>query len=470
MRFVYEEHSNYTLFSANPENEMESSGFRPQGPYIPIQLNDNRLIVKYISQKKLHPDIIAAICITAFYPFIHKRATMPFPVSKRFASGLQMDILPQHSKIDGVYKATEPIEITNIDENVEPYSMGENTVIAYGGGIDSTSIACLFPEYDLIHSTDLNNNHNNNIIELFVYKHLDNNIHTIESNCKKISLPNGFTTFTNIYITPLIMSADLNIKNIMCGSILGSSCLSNGSKYFPQFDEKRRNRWERFYNHIGINMFSPIAGCSELITSKIVCEHGLYDKVIYCDLNEGLPCNKCTKCLRKQLELTYHGKIFTFEQYDKQCITNFLKTQSLYFAHIFIEITKKLSEQDMNPNLKWIIQQFNNVIPKNKNTSFLNNIYSKSFSYFPEKIKQKIIEQLIKYSKCMTIEDEFNLENWDISVNNTAEVTTTYSQEMIQGILHENTQLKLENKRLQTNIDIFMKIIDQINIARLEIT
>ena len=41
---------------------------------------------------------------------------------------------------------------------------------------------------------------------------------------------------------------------------------------------------------------------------------------------------------------------------------------------------------------------------------------------------------------------------------------------MIQGILHENTQLKLENKRLQTNIDIFMKIIDQINIARLEIT
>ena len=69
-------------------------------------MKENKLIVKYVSHNKLHPDIIAAICITAFYPFIHYTATMPFPVSKQFASGLLMDILPQHGKIDGVYRAT----------------------------------------------------------------------------------------------------------------------------------------------------------------------------------------------------------------------------------------------------------------------------------------------------------------------------------------------------------------------------
>ena len=77
--------------------------------------------MKYVSKNTLHPDIVAAICITAFYPFIHSSATMPFPVSKRFADGLQMDILPQHGNIEGMYRATEPITIDNID-------IAENTI------------------------------------------------------------------------------------------------------------------------------------------------------------------------------------------------------------------------------------------------------------------------------------------------------------------------------------------------------
>ena len=118
MKFVYKEFDDYTSFTAVPENEKERDGLRAQGPYVPISLKDDTLIVKYVSKNTLHPDIVAAICITAFYPFIHSSATMPFPVSKRFADGLQMDILPQHGKIEGVYRATEPITIDNIDINL----------------------------------------------------------------------------------------------------------------------------------------------------------------------------------------------------------------------------------------------------------------------------------------------------------------------------------------------------------------
>ena len=487
MKFEYEENGDYTKFIAIPENEKETLGFRAQGPYVPIQLTNNTLVVKYVSTNLLHSDIIAAICITAFYPFIHTTATMPFPVSSKFASGLQMDILPQHDKTDGVYKATEPIIITNIDEYLEPYSHGKNTVIAYGGGMDSTSIACLFPEFDLIHSTDLNSPNNN--VKLFVHNNLENNIHTIESNCKQISSPCGFTTFANIYITPLILSADLNIKNIMCGSILGSTCLSNGTKYFPQFNETRRNRWERFYNHIGIHIFSPIAGCSELITSKIVCEYGLHDKVIYCELNNGLPCDKCTKCLRKQLELTYHGKLSTFEHYDLEWISKFLKKRPLYFGHIFIETIKTILNNDSYSNesiqiLKHIEAAIADVI--DRDTSFLNKIYTKSFCYFPEDIKDRIIERLFKYTEPMNVIDELCLENWDITGNAKSQPLTINQlipiencstsnvhqckPDDIQTIMNENVQLRLENAKLHKNIDTIMRIIDQINITRLELT
>ena len=81
MKFLYTEDDEYTIFTAQPENELETEGFRAQGPYPSIQLQNRELKVKYRSIKNLHPDIIAAICITAFYPFIHTTATMPFPIS-----------------------------------------------------------------------------------------------------------------------------------------------------------------------------------------------------------------------------------------------------------------------------------------------------------------------------------------------------------------------------------------------------
>ena len=115
MRFLYYTHENTTVFEAIVENVDEMDGLRAQGPYTVLELNDNKLILNYVSKKKLHPDIVAAICISAFYPFIKYSATMPEPVSPAFAAALQMDFLPAHTLQDGVYRALCPITITNID-------------------------------------------------------------------------------------------------------------------------------------------------------------------------------------------------------------------------------------------------------------------------------------------------------------------------------------------------------------------
>lgn len=410
MKFKIKTTESQTQFIAISDSDEEKHGLRAQGPYTPIKLINDTFIINYVSKLPLHPDIIGAICITAFYPFIKYSATMPFPVSKSFAEGLQMDILPQHDIIDNVYKAITPITITNIDEDLEPYNNGKNTIIAYGGGIDSTSIALMFPEFPIVHTCDIRADEKvKNVMKKYTADNLKNDSYIIDSNSTQLCRPSGFTGWTNILLVPLILSADLNIKNICYGQILGSSCLSNGIKYIPHFlTEKRRNRWERFYNHIGINTFSPISGCSELITSKIVCINNLADKVLYCERDNGNPCHTCTKCLRKGLQLKLNNCNYNFDAFHEPFITKFLKNRPLYFEHVFIHTIK--NNHDIPPYLKEAIKDIIHI-----ETSLFDKIYSKSFIYFPEDIKEKIISKLTQYAEIMNKEEEQYLENWDLT-------------------------------------------------------
>jgi len=406
MKFNIRFDNENTYIDAIPENDNENFGLRAQGPYSKLNLINKTLIINYIPEKQLHPDIIGALCLTAFYPFIKYSATMPFPVSKTFTEGLNMELLAQHDLIDGVYKAIKPIIITNIDANLEIYKSGTNTVIAYGGGMDSTAIACLFPEFILTHTSNINESQaNKNVMKNFVMRNLTNKSYIVDSNCTQLTTPGGFTTFTNIFLVPLLLTSDLSIKNICYGEILESACLMNGKKYFPQFNPKSRNKWIRFYNKIGLNIFSPTAGCSELITSKILDEFNLANKVLYCEQDNGKPCHKCTKCLRKVLELNYHGNNLSYEKFNKDNITSFLKTRPLYFSNVFIETIKN------NKLPEYIKSSINDL--QHINTQYFNKIYSKSFIYFPEDIKEMLIERLSKYADIMSEDENKYLESWN---------------------------------------------------------
>ena len=275
--------------------------------------------------------------------------------------------------------------------------------------MDSTALALMFPEYPLVHSANISDNQKiKSVMKNYVRNNLKNKSYIIDSNCKELSCPGGFTTFTNIFLIPLILTADLNIKNICSGETIGASCLRTGLKYFPQFDPKRRNRWIRFYNNIGINMFSPLAGCSEIITSKIICKHNLENRVLFCEINKGLPCYKCTKCLRKILQLKTHGFSHDFNTFNEKFITKFLKKRPLYDSFYFIQTIKNL--EDIPSYLKESIKDIIHI-----DTSLFNKIYSKSFIYFPEDLKEKIINELTKYAEIMNEKEEKYLENWDLT-------------------------------------------------------
>lgn len=411
MKFEFFESNNKTFFKAILEEDETIEGVQAQGPYPKIKLVNNILEINYVSKKKLHPDVIAAICITAFYPWIKYSATMPFPISETFARGLEMDILPQHEVIDGIYRATKPITITNIDNTLIPYVGESGTVIAYGGGMDSSAIALLFPEFPLVHSSNLDDSKEvKNVMKDYVKDNLKNDAYIIDSNCKELCNIKDFTTFTNIFIIPLILSADLNIKNICCGEILESSCMSNGIKYFPQFEPKRRNRWIRFYNQIGFNMFSPTAGLSSIVTADIVYKHDLHLKSLYCETNKGNKCHNCIKCFRKGSELLKdETKDFQYwSKYNKEKIIEQLTRRPLPYANTVVYSINN------NKNLPdYFLESIKDL--SHIKTDLFTRIYSKSFIYFPQDIKNRLITELTKYADLMSEEEEKYLESWDLT-------------------------------------------------------
>lgn len=409
MRFLYYTHENTTVFEAIVENVDEMDGLRAQGPYTLLELDDNKLILNYVSKKKLHPDIVAAICISAFYPFIKYTATMPEPVSPAFAAALQMDFLPAHTLQDGVYRALCPITITNIDTTVLPYK-GSNTVITYGGGADSTACALLYPEFPLIHMT--NTYKPTSAVKNFAKTKLPNTYVEVASNIWSITKPGGFPCWTSIFVAPLLFSADMDIGSISSGAMLASVCMANGHKYMDGFQKRKSmGRWYDFYQKIGITIFSVVAGCSELITSKIVVKNNLELDTLFCESNAGKPCFKCTKCLRKCLTFEYNGVQLPeniWSNFQNEKIYSYLKQRPLMFAVEFLESIKH--SKTVPPVLVDCVKDIIDT-----KTDVFTRAYTKVNFSFPEAVQGSFTERIGPYCDIMSPVDEFYLESWDMT-------------------------------------------------------
>ena len=420
-----------SCFEAIIENEEEKRGFRGQAPYSPIELVNNILIVNYVSKKDLHPDIIASICITAFFPFIKNSVTVPLAVSRHFANSIHKYLLLKEM-VQNEYISTNNILILNVDDSLEPYSnIGTETVISYSGGMDSTSVALLLPNAPLISTSSFKTPPPlRNVVKNYTKENLRNKHYFIEINCDELCFPGGFTTWTNIYIAPLILSSDLNIKNICSGTPMTARLITNKHTFYKGFRES--SGWEFFYKKIGLHMFSPILGCSELVSAKIVYKNNLGNKVLYCEKKDGFPCFQCFKCFRKTLQLAYHGLPIQFDHYDEKSITYFLTTrpidnrlpnknprkntctmpivQGSAFLTNIDNILESLKKVKSVPSYmgKCVID----LLPLN--TSLFNKIYKKSFDTFPEELKKSLEIELSKYGDFMNEEEEKYLENYDL--------------------------------------------------------
>ena len=126
----------------------------------------------------------------------------------------------------------------------------------------------------------------------------------IASNIRYLSSPGGWHSWPCSVSTSLIMATDLNIGIILTGSILGSCFLSNGSRFWDRLNARKwhgpsGNYWQSAFEAIGLPMFSPVTGVSEMQTMRLSLDLLSQNQVVYCMENDGTACLKCSKCFRR---------------------------------------------------------------------------------------------------------------------------------------------------------------------------
>lgn len=416
------------IISAETESNDELDGFMYEGNYRPIKLVDRKVFLEfdYVPENDLHPDVVALICYCAFYSYLKpgKSVKFPFPVSEN--AKLLFENFNTFTIRDGKLTYLPPVKVENF-EDITPYNGNGKSLIAFGGGVDSTSLSLMFPDAIVVNQLDHASHLEPMLNHFEKMKSISSNFRGVSRsiNIRKLNEPYGFSGWLNCYLLPLMVAADNGISTVLTGSIMGASYMGgDGKKTSPSTDSQfgkdysvPHYSWSNLFEKIGIYQFSPICGISELLSSRIVHDKDVIDTVLYCQLNEGKPCHKCSKCFRKNLEFEfweYHrtGKLRPkayWERYNNIDCFNSYRENYQYMGHVINFISQSLPLEN-KPS--WFRKR---AIFCNANTSFVLQLYQKCVHKFPDHLKDDVMEVLSGMFEVMDEVEVKCFEEYDCS-------------------------------------------------------
>ena len=388
MKINYKITNTKTIFNYEVENVEELEGM---GETKILRLLEKKGEVYFdYSLKNPHNDIIAYMGIIIFYPFIKHNLTFLFPLSDRFVTNLKK--LPNFKNLKVNYKPS----------NYKKYQ-GEKNLIPMGGGVDSTSVMALYKDAYLYHQIG---KEKVNCEEICKKLKMKEKPYVIDTNIKKFVDKPSYTNYICVFIGSLLIAIDNDVKYILLGTPLSAS----SSRFRKnKFVYKPSNGFstKTLIKNLGITFISPLFGCSELISSKILVDNGLHDIIVFCDKDENdRQCNKCDKCFRKNLELYMHNV-----KYPDNYFNNYKDTQLKYFEET--NFKHILLCKDYNFYKKILPQLANEIKKYNYSTKWCERIYHKFYTESEEEIYREILSKLKKYAKIMNEGDVFDLENYD---------------------------------------------------------
>lgn len=124
----------------------------------------------------------------------------------------------------------------------------------------------------------------------------------LRCNVETIRTPVGFPVDWSNAL-PLVVNADAaDLGSISFGTILESASGLGKDKYSRLSERSIYSRWAPAFGAAGVEMSLPVAGLSEVLTSRIVLEEGGFMQAQSCVRGvPGSPCKHCFKCFRKSL-------------------------------------------------------------------------------------------------------------------------------------------------------------------------
>jgi hypothetical protein len=412
MKFHFKRTFRKTIIQAEIEHEEERQGCRAQAPYREITLVNDRLIFEH-RIRRIHPDLLGLLCMVSFYPFMKRSVTFPKAVSTVFQKAFSSENLPLCDKVNGIYQPVKPIEITNVDPDLEPY-FGRKLSISYGGGFDSLATQLLFPESVVVHESSRllkgRIRPDNSDRYLKKIKSEGKQAYNIVNNQRYcLNRPEGWSTWPACASNAILLATDKEIGYIMTGTTIDAKFLNNQGRFLDATLPEHLNPWNKAFDMIGLKLFSPVWGISEAATLKIVGENGMYDYSAYCDKDQGRPCHRCFKCFRKATYAHATGvRKFPdeyWEKYNNPKIHEQLYRKPLHGANGWAFSLRHLEHID------WIYKAVKDLPDTSQWTL---KSYQKALSIMPPELIELISSRLNKYVE--PLENPHDLENWDANV------------------------------------------------------
>jgi len=402
MKFEFWTTPGCTHIKAILEEEDSKIGKREEGEGVEIELKETTLTYDY-EVKQIHPDILGLICMANFYPFIGSSVEFPEPVSNRLELAFQTKWFTKDKKID----------FRNVDYDIPKYS-GNKMVISFGGGIDSSTVRVMFPEAFVVHEAHIRDGER---VPCHVHTVVENlgleKGRVVVTNQRYVSIPGGWHSWPCSTVTSLLMATDNDFGIILVGSTIGGTQLwKNGERFWDRHTSRKwhgfsGSHWQSTFHMIGIPMFSPVMGTSELETMRLALPLLHKGDVVYCMNDKGFACKKCAKCFRRDVirnlvESEYHPN---WVAYDTELIHTFLEKRPLYFGHIF-----GFSKPRSKALPDWFTERISDIAEIKSEWPI--KLYQDVFDFCPESWREKLQERILEHIEPMTKREVIELKTF----------------------------------------------------------
>ena len=315
------------------------------------------------------------------------------------------------------YVMTSPWEDGVLDDWIPSRQPGWRPGLAFSGGVDSVASMLLMPQdtvlvYNRREGFQSSIDHTN---ADRLFEHLlttqGRPVIQVPSNHEMIRKFHGkgagFSTDYACAVQVILLADYLQLDSIATGMPLENTYLFHGHRYRNFGASWFWRHYSEIFNNIGLSIYQPVAGCSEIINQRVVTENGLLDYAQSCLRSDqpGIPCGSCWKCFRKN---TLAGHDFNFSNE----ITTFLKKRPLKQAASTLYSIQKLEDTDSYGE---IIETCDDLIGLlNEDFTFLTSHHSEGLKLLPSKYRRYTSNRLAKYADQMTPEHFEKLSSVDL--------------------------------------------------------
>ena len=280
---------------------------------------------------------------------------------------------------------------------------GNKAGLSFSGGLDSTAALCLMPDDSTLFYMERNFEsmikHENAHFFTAELRKEGRNVVIVPSNHEKIRTNHGKNPgFSTDYacMAHLILLADhYDLDAAATGMPLENTYFFHGSTLRDFAETRFWKHYSRIFAYIGLPLYQPVAGCSEILTSKIV-DQSKYRRLSSSCLRStaiGEKCEVCWKCFRKNI---FNNRPWKMSNEISKFLTKRPLKQgiaTLYALQVMKKSDNKIPKEatDLTPLLDHDLE-------------FLNHYWAPYLDLIPSKYREYTKTKINTYSTPMDIE------------------------------------------------------------------